>query len=226
MNLNSKLLALEKIYKIYDDFIESIDTVCKQYCSTCCTRDVIMTSVEGYKIIRHIISEDKTHLFEKIKASSAKQRFRPQTTINALAENCKEEDDFSEVIKTPMGKCPLLINNACSVYPVRPFACRCFVSKEDCAKNECAIIDDFVLAVNNIFLQVIEHIDQDRFTGNLTDILLFLESEQTRENLLAGRNITLPSYIVNNRPLKILMIPPEHREKTLPIIKSLKNITF
>ena len=78
----------------------------------------------------------------------------------------------------------MLTNNLCSVYPVRPFACRCFFSKEDCAENECATIDDFVLAVNNIFLQVIEHVDQDRFTGNLTDILLFLESEQTRENLL------------------------------------------
>lgn len=227
MNLNSKLLALDKIYKIYNDFTESINVVCKKYCSMCCTRDVIMTSVEGYKIIQHIILEDKKYLLDKIKTSSTMHRCRPQTTINAMAEICKEEDgDFPEDIKTPTGKCPLLINNACSVYSDRPFACRCFFSKEDCAKNECAIIDDFILAVNNIFLQIIEHIDQDRFTGNLTDILLFLESEQNRENLVSGRNIILPSYIVNNRPLKILMIPPEHREKTLPIIKALKNITY
>ncbi|MGB5158561.1 hypothetical protein [Desulfobacterium sp. N47] len=226
MNLNSKLLAFDKIFEIYKDFTDDINTACKKYCSICCTKDVIMTSVEGYKIIRHIISEDKTHLFEKIKASSALQRFKPEITINGLADLSMEEDDLPEEIKTPIGRCPLLVNNACSVYPDRPFACRCFISTENCEKNECAIIDDYVLTINNIFLQVIEHVDQDGFTGNLTDILLFLESAQNRENLLAGKCVNRPSCLINNRPLKILMIPPEHRDRVQPLLKALKDITY
>ncbi|MBU3947413.1 MAG: hypothetical protein KJ882_09985 [Proteobacteria bacterium] len=226
MNLNSKLVALNKIFNVYTEFADTINTACKKYCSVCCTRDVIMTSVEGYKIIGHILSEDKIHLFERIKASSALKRFQPKITINGLADLCKEEDDLPEVIKTLIGKCPLLINNTCSVYPDRPFACRCFISIENCAENGCAIIDDFVLTVNNIFLQVIEHIDQDGFTGNLTDISLFLESAQNRENLLAGKFINQPSFLTNNHPLKILMIPPEHRDRAQPILKALKNITY
>lgn len=226
MNLNSKLSAFNKIYDIYSNFIDGINTACKKYCSLCCTMDVIMTSVEGYKIIQHIISEDKKHLFEKIKDSSALQRFQPCTTINGLAEFCKEEDDLPEEIKTPAGQCPLLINNECSVYPDRPFACRCFISIQNCAENECAIIDNFVLTVNNIFLQVIEHVDQDGFTGNLTDILLFLDSAQNHENLLSSKFINLPSSLINNRSLKILMIPPEHRDQAQPILKALKDITY
>ena len=77
MNLNAKLLALDKMYKIYNDFTESINAVCKKYCSLCCTRDVIMTSAEGYKIIQYIISEDKTYLFEKIKSIYSHSKISP-----------------------------------------------------------------------------------------------------------------------------------------------------
>ncbi len=228
MNLNSKLLALDKVYNVYNDFASGINTFCKKYCSLCCTRDVIMTSIEGYKIIQHIISEDKTHLFEKIKSSAELKRLQPGITINGLAELCKDNDNdnLAEEIKTPMGQCPLLINDECSVYQDRPFACRCFNSINNCAENESATIDDFVLTVNNIFLQVIEHIDQGGFTGNLTDILLFLEPQQNCENLLSGKLIDLPTCLINNHSLKILMIPPEHKNQAQPILKALKKITY
>ena len=50
MNLAKKLVVLEQIYEIYDNFAKGLDVACKKYCANCCTRNVTMTTLEGYKI--------------------------------------------------------------------------------------------------------------------------------------------------------------------------------
>lgn len=226
MDLNSKLTVLEKIYKIYDDFSVTMDIACKKHCCLCCTRSVTMTTIEGYRLLEGILAKGKGGLFRKIKESDKQTGFRPKITINEMAELCTEEGAFPEEENTSAGECFLLADKECSVYQYRPFGCRCFISKQNCAESGSATVDDFALTVNNIFLQVIEHVDAGGFSGNLTDVLSFLENAENRENLLSSKMINPSSVLIKNHPLKILMIPPEHRGKAQPIMDALNKLKY
>ena len=226
MDLNSKLTVLGKIYKIYDEFPVNMDIACKKHCCLCCTRSVTMTTIEGYRMVEDILAKDKVDLFRRIKESDKQAGFRPKITINEMAELCMEKRDFPEEENTSTDECPLLADKECSVYQYRPFGCRCFISKQNCTESGSATVDDFVLTVNNIFLQVIEHVDAGGLFGNLTDILYFLENAENRENLLSSKMINPSSVLIKNHPLKILMIPPEHREEAQPILDALNQIKY
>lgn len=226
MDLNSKLAVLEKIYRIYGDFAATLNVACRRYCSLCCTVNVTMTTLEGCKIAESLIPEEEKHLFEKIRCASPQQRFRPRETVNMLAELSLEEGVIPEEDNAFPGECPLLCDNECTVYNERPFGCRCFISEQNCAESGSATVDNFVLTVNNIFLQVIEHVDAGGFFGNLTDVLLFLENAENRDNLLSSKMINPSSVLIKNHQLKILMIPPEHREEAQPILDALNKLKY
>jgi len=225
MSLNSKLTVLGKIYKIYDDFSAGLNIACKKRCCLCCTGNVTMTTLEGFKVVEGILAKENNSLFGRIK-ESGKTVFRPRITINEMAQICSEERDLPEEEMIQGCECPLLIDKECSVYEYRPFGCRCFISSVNCAESGSAVVDDFVITVNNIFMQVIEHADSGRFSGNLSDVLQFLESAENREKLSSGKILNPPPDLIKNHPLKILMIPPEHREKAEPILDALRKLTY
>lgn len=226
MKLASKLSALNQIYKVYDDFIDTLDIACQKKCALCCTDKVTLTTLEGYRIIDFILSNEARLLFERFHASTAEKRFRPRTTINTLADLSaagKQFPDEKDVL--PQQICPLLTENLCPVYPSRPFACRCLVSRRVCRKNGYAELDEFVLSVNTVFLQAIEHLDADGFSGNLADMMNCLESKDNRSGYRQGRLKTASKWkLIHNRPLKVLMIPPEYRKKIQPVWQSLQRI--
>jgi hypothetical protein len=120
--------------------------------------------------------------------------------------------------------CPLLKDDLCPFYTARPFACRCLVSRQDCGKAGYAEIDDFVLSVNTVFLQTIEHLDAEGCTGNLIDVLRTMAQEGNRNHYENNRLKCANAGLISNQPLKVLMIPPEHRTKMEPILKSLQEI--
>jgi len=226
MDLHSKIAVLDQIYTVYDEFVDRLDIACKKYCAGCCTRNVTLTSLEGYLIATQMISSGKSNLFENIESALPKKRFYPLTTTNRLADLCMKGEDFPEEKHHASNeRCPLLKDNLCPIYPVRPFACRCFVSKKACRKQGYAEVDPFVLSVNNLFLQVIEHVDFQGFSGNLIDILKFMASKGNR--LSYKRNTLDPpgTGLIPNQKITVLMIPPEHRVEITPILKALQNIT-
>ncbi|RLB85107.1 MAG: hypothetical protein DRH24_03095 [Deltaproteobacteria bacterium] len=225
MELNSKLAVLDQIYKIYDGFVAKLNMACKKYCAGCCTRNVTLTTLEGYLITTHMISYGKSSLFKNIEGVIPKKRFQPLTTTNKLADICmKGEDPPEEKHEDYDGCCPLLKDNLCSIYPVRPFGCRCFVSIKDCRKQGYAEVDPFILSVNNLFLQFIEHVDSQGFSGNLIDVLKFMESKTNRRNYKMNTLNIPDTGLIPNLKIKVLMIPPEHRVKITPMLKALQNI--
>lgn len=223
MDLHTKLDVLNQIYKIYNAFIENLELACQKYCSSCCTRNVTITTLEGYKITDHLIENGQSDLYKKIKKESYKKRFLPKITTNQIGDLCIQGKELPvEEIESSWGSCPLLINDECPIYTDRPFHCRCMVSKTNCVDK--AEMDPFVLTVNNVFLQYIEHIDQQGFLGNFTDVLLFMESEDNRKSY-AMKNLTNPAEgLIKNLPMTILLVPPEHKNKIKPIFNSLQAI--
>ena len=224
MNINTKLAVLDRIYGIYDDFASDLDVACQRYCAHCCTCNVILTTLEGYKIAEEMISNGQSNLIEKIQKTLSRNRFKPQVTINGLAELCMQGNEPPEESSDPAwGPCTLLNDNECSVYPVRPFGCRCMVSKQNCKETGYADMDPLVLTVNNVCLQYIEHIDANGFTGNLADVLIFMAARGNRREYRRDSLSSTPDHLIANRPLRVLMIPPEHRIEIKPILSELSQ---
>ena len=225
MDLETKLAVLKQIYSIYDDFVGNLNVACKKYCARCCTNNVTMTSLEGYLIAETIVKKEQFHLVEMVKTAASKKRFQPRITTNRIAQLCiKGKDLPEEDYSTPEGNCPFLKDDECPIYSIRPFGCRCLVSNHDCREKGYAEVDSFVLTVNNLFLQFIEHVDAQGFTGNLADVLILMASKENRHSYKMNKLRNPATGLVPNMQIKFLMIPPEHRIKAKPILNALQNI--
>jgi len=225
MKLSVKINTLNQINRIYDDVIKNYDLACGPFCAHCCTRNVTMTTLEGFRIAKHLESANKIDLLKKVKAAEGLFRYVPIVTTNQMAQMGYEgkdipEDDTGEAAEV----CPILENAECPVYKVRPFGCRCLVSTHNCGEKGYAEIDPFLVTVNNVFFQFIEHIDEEGFFGNFTDVMLFLETGTTVFNKEKDTIKYPGSGLLKNHSLSVLLIPPEHREKIRPILESLQNI--
>jgi Fe-S-cluster containining protein len=225
MNIASKLRILAQIYEIYDEFAAALDLACRKRCAHCCTNDVALTTLEGYRIIDSLDQTSTSDLLTAVSSQSKAKRFQPAVTTNQLAELCaKGIDPPDENENSARQICSLLKENLCSIYPLRPFGCRCMMSRHNCGGKGYAEIDDFILSVNTVFIQTIEHIDAIGCTGNLVDVVAALLLPENRLAYENGVPKCTTAGLIRNRPLKILMIPPEHRAKMQPILQCLRNI--
>lgn len=225
MDINTKLAVLDQIYRVYDDFTGKLDLACQKHCAHCCTCNVTVTTLEGYRIARHLLSSGQSSLFEKLQSVLGSKRFQPVITTNKLAQLCALGKDLPLESSDPAwGSCPLLKNDKCIVYSRRPFGCRCMVSKHDCQEAGYAEMDPLVLTVNNVCLQYIEHIDAYGFTGNLSDVLAVTAKEQNLQKYKSSKLKVAGTSLIANQPIKVLMIPPEHRLEVKPILDSLNSI--
>ena len=224
MDLNNKLAALDQIYQIYDNFVCGLDLACRKHCAHCCTTGVTLTTIEGYKTFKKMESEGDAHWTEKNEQASKKPHFQLKITTNQLANMYAKGIEPPVEENTGWDTCPFLTGDLCPLYTARPFGCRCLVSRHDCGKEGYAEIDDFVLSANTLFLQTIEHMDADGCSGNLLDMLGVMALKENRQAYAEGKLKCLSAGLIANQPLKVLMIPPEHRSRMEPILKSLRNI--
>lgn len=224
MELEQREEILTKIYQMYDEFIKDYQTACKVKCSACCTPNVTLTSLEAYRIVDHLKKNGMEDVFKKLKKEQGEQRFQPTVTVNQMANMCADGEEIpDEGNETILGACPILNEKECPIYEVRPFECRSFCSKINCEEEGIADMDSYVMTVNNIFKQFIEHIDSYGVSGNFTDMLLFLEKTDNKE-FLRNKNIKAEKPLVPNFPARTVMIPPEHKHKADEILKKLQGI--
>jgi hypothetical protein len=227
MNPNDKLSLLEKVYGLYDRFTEGLDVSCRPRCCTCCTTDVVMTTLEGFFILKNATAEQKKWIMARLIMKPHPNRFRPEITLNRMGELYAQGKEIpEEKDHLPDGVCPLLEKGLCSIYPIRPFGCRCLISKHVCKKTGFAEMDFFWVTVNTLFLQFIEHIDATGLTGNLTDVLLFYK---TGENVPAYEKIEkLPrnECLVQNQPIRMLLVPSEHQKQAEDIYCELQQVVL
>jgi Fe-S-cluster containining protein len=225
MTLATKLTALNRIFAVYDRFCATLDVACKKYCAHCCTANVTLTTLEGYKIVDHLIATGKLDVIDGLKHMAATIRYQPQISTNRLAELYAAEAKVpEEEMAAEWEECSLLAKNVCAIYDLRPFGCRCFVSRKNCAETGYADIDEFTASVNTMFLQTIEHLDADGCSGNLIDVLQVMASEDNRRAYAKDRLKCETNGLIVNWSLKVLMIPPEHRIKMEPILQELRQI--
>lgn len=225
MDIQEKLRVLDHIYAVHAGFIAGQETACGRQCDRCCTRNVTLTTLEAYQIATHLEASGKTGLFERLASAIDLPRFMPLVTTNGLADICLRGDDPpEEAIDPDWGACPLLTNGECPLYAVRPFGCRCMVSARRCDGTGAAEMAPLVVTVNNVILQYIEHIDRDGWSGNLTDLLIFMASEENRRRYHDGILNRPPAGMIRNQPVRALMVPPRHRQQIAPLLAALQQI--
>ncbi len=224
MNIEKKLRILNQLYKIHDNIIKNQENICKKHCSTCCTCNVTMTTLEGFNIINFFNEINKKEIRFKLKSLSDFKKYRPKITTNGFADLCVSKKKVPDEENNPKwGRCFFLQNNVCSIYPVRPIGCRSMISKTICSINDYADMDPFIITVNYIFLQFVEHMDIPGQYGNLTDILLFLLKTDQLLSYTNHSSFNPTKHLLYNRPMKMLLIPPNHKNRATPIIRSIQN---
>jgi len=225
MDIERKLKALDRIYAVYDEFVRTRETACTLRCTTCCTTHVTVTTLEAIKIREAVFPGVWEKLCGRLTDHAEARRFRPKVTTNALADICAEDGEPPpENAVAEHTSCPLLLDELCSIYALRPFNCRCFISCRPCAETGCADVEEFVLSVNTVFLQTIEHVDAEGCSGNLLDVLGVLAIEAKRRAYAEGSLHCTANGLIANRPMQVLMLPPEHRERVEPILSQLRAI--
>jgi len=216
---------LNHIYQLYDRLMGSSTLACGPGCAGCCTCNVTLTSLEARWMIDVLPPARQESLREALSNRFPSKRYLPKTSTNRFARLCMADADLPEEENDPAwGKCPLLENDLCTVYDVRPFGCRAMVSETDCRDTGSAQMPAWVLTVNNVFLQAIEHLDQDGYSGNLSDMLLALAGSGTTHQGMHDHSLKDERLFVKNEPIPCLMIPPEHRERMAPIVKDLSYL--
>jgi hypothetical protein len=225
MDLTTRLNILDQLYAIYDDYTGSLDLACQKTCAHCCTGNVVITTLEGYKIVDHFEAGGIKNWMQIIHLASGKKRFRPKTTTNKIAEDCLLDRPLPEEDIPLNGEaCPFVKKDLCPLYAVRPFGCRCMVSRRNCRETGMAEIDGVVITLNTVFLQVIENLDWQGCSGNLTDVLRCLAIKKNRRAYRAASLGCLNGSLIPNRKMMALMIPPEHRQTIEPIIRDIRSI--
>ena len=225
MDISKKLDILDNLFRLYDSAIADETLACEKGCAHCCTRNVTVTTLEGYRLVDTLSARALEALYGRLESVSGKARFRPLITINALAElSMTGEDPPEEACDPAWTPCALLEGDLCTVYDIRPFACRCMVSSAVCAAGGFADMADYLVSVNTVFQQIIEHLDVPGATGNLLDVLAFLKDVENRSIYRAGMMRPDGLGMPFNRHLKMLMIPPEHRARLQPVVARIQEM--
>jgi len=208
-----ELSLLHAVYEFADD-VHGSKWACQKGCCTCCTQSVTMTTLESIEIVNFLKENGEEPAFEKL-CSAATRVVGPARTVNSFAAFCLKGGEEEESRQEPdwnLNPCLFLQNGSCIIYPVRPFACRCFLSQSSCLERGYAVVDAKTISFNTVLQQIIEHLDAGGGWGNMVHILVQAGAKNCKhfdEQILPCE--TLPGFVV----------PPEERGEVNGLVNSL-----
>ncbi len=206
--------VLKELYRYYGSWASGLELACRKGCAACCTRNVTMTMAEGRFIFEGL--QEQSQLDRLRQRLQIEGRVgRPDMTTNEWARDCLEGLEISgQGSDHVLAPCPFLDQNQiCSIYSLRPFACRCFGSSVDCAKSGMAEQPDILMEVNTVTLQLIEHLDQGNCWGNMLDVLPILvrENDSGQESDGDQQAGKADRHIRRCRPLPGFLVMPDQQ---------------
>jgi Fe-S-cluster containining protein len=213
--------VLHAIYRSFDHWSSSIARSCGRGCNACCTRNVTMTALEGVLILRYVAAAEMTGWFaEKL----AERDFTAaRFTTNEFALACIEGRELDMSQPANPAPCPFLLDGECAIYPARPFSCRLFISQQKCYASRDAVIPDHYLEATVAVGQLIEHLGQKEYWGNMLDVLAALldisEFKEIRDK--TDRNLHLEGKLgtLTAKPLPGFLISDSARDKITPLLE-------
>jgi len=222
MDLEGRIALLKEIYRRYDQLIADYQLYCRRQCALCCTRNVTISTLEALLMIRSWEDLGNEAWIAKVRQAVQEPRLLPVTTLNQFAELCARDAPIPKgggYVETQM--CPFLDDDLCTIYDSRPFGCRAMVSRIHCGQHQQADMPEFVLTVNNVLMQYIEALDVNRFSSNMIDVLLMMSNPLQRRSYEADLPMHPTASLLVNRPISVLMVPPEHQQRVQPLLQAL-----
>lgn len=222
MDIEGRIELLKLIYHQYDEFIADYQLYCRRQCALCCTRNVTITTLEALFMIRSWDAVGSEEWIAQVRQAVEEPRLLAATTLNQFAELCAKDAPIPKgggYVETQA--CPFLDDDLCTIYDSRPFGCRAMVSRAHCGVHQQADMPEFVLTVNNVLMQYIEALDVNRFAGNMIDVLLMMSHPLQRRSYEAGLPMHPTASLLTNRPISVLMVPPEYQQRIQPLIQIL-----
>lgn len=219
-----KQQILHTIYRVFNEWSENLDIVCHRGCSSCCTRNVTMTAIEGEEILRYLLDNNMAE-WGAAKLATSRSCAPPSMTTNQFARACLKGRDADPETQQDMSTCPFLEMNLCRIYPARPFSCRLFVSTVTCVQGQAAVIPDYYFEAAMAVSQLIEHLGQKEYWGNMLDVLpAMLDISAYHE--IAGH---LDPVVIRQarlrtltaRPLPGFLLSEEEGEKIVPLLEAI-----
>jgi len=226
MDASIKRQVLKIIYEVFGQWAADFGFACTRGCAVCCTRDVMVTRPEAQLLLDHIIDEHGPGwLTEKL--SDTVIPWPLSQTTNEYAAACLEGKDLTANGRRRSGVCPFLVDSICSVYPARPFSCRCFASTRACRTDSAALLPPHYLSGVTTLSQVIEHLGQFDLWGNMLDLLFLMappsragDGEKDRQNGLADERATARSNCLTARPLPGFLVEEKDSEPVGALLES------
>jgi Fe-S-cluster containining protein len=219
-----KETILKVIYEKFDKWGAGIPVVCEKKCAVCCTQNVTMTAVEG-DLIHALIREQGWEPWFAGQLQKKGETRRPEMTTNQFAGLCFEGKDVVPESYGNLTSCPFLDDACCTIYEVRPFACRSFVSQNICSSGSSAVVPDYYLSAVSAVMQIIEHLGQGEYWGNMLDVLPALcdlpENRKYLELLPASFVDHCRANLVSARPLPGFLIPEEDWDKVSSLLTTI-----
>lgn len=208
--IEEKLFLLDRVYKFFDDFVESkYKMACAKGCAACCTRHVTGTTLEAYRLLKRLRRSGRDDFSVRLDQAAGAGIFRPGLTANALAMACMSRHEPPvEKPGSDQGPCPLLKDEICPVYEDRPFGCRGMLSKTRCRPGGQGEVPSELVSVVMICDQIIEHLDVGGSYGNMIDLLLVLTDEKKAFQYTEGEGLIIPGCSPT-RTVPGFLVPPE-----------------
>ncbi len=216
---------LQNIYEIFAEWSAGFSFACTKNCAACCTQNVTMTAVEG-ELIHRLIRENGREEWFAGKLQAKGESERPRMTTNDFAGAClgKGEDVESEQYGN-MSPCPFLETGCCQIYEVRPFSCRCFASEQRCFSGTSALLPEYYLSASTAVMQIIEHLGQGEYWGNMLDVLSALcdlPENRSYATLLPASFVEQSRIqVIKAKPLPGFLLLDEEMEKIAPLLDAI-----
>ena len=127
MDLNNR------IRKDLDDYIGKQKSCCKVGCSFCCYQTIEVMNMEINDIKDFLLNKIDEDTRNKIRENIIEyfQFFDENTPNDKVLDAYDLINKFQDIALTKKAKCPLLIDNKCSIYESRPLACRIHIVEEN-----------------------------------------------------------------------------------------------
>lgn len=229
-SLRDKLL--QTIYRQFEQWIatNAPEFACQKSCATCCTQNVTMTAVEG-DLIHRFINDNGLHSWFAEKLNQKKSQQHIVETTNEFAQRCLSgiDEGTNATSNQNQATCPYLEDKSCRIYEVRPFSCRSFASVKKCLPGEAAELPQFYISTTTTALQLIEHIGQGEYWGNMHDVLLALsdlnENKETAK-LLHSQSMAdqARARVKKAAPLPGFLISAEDYDRVSPFVLAVFNV--
>jgi Fe-S-cluster containining protein len=212
--------ALDLIYQVFDEWAGQWTFACRPGCAVCCTHGVTLSESEGERILTFLRQSDRESWLLNRLAGLSSLPTPPACTTNEFARACLEQEDIDPGRGIFSGSCPLLQDNRCSAYSLRPFACRSFVSTVTCQPGREAVLPSAYLTASTAVGQLIEHLDRGRLWGTMIAMLHHLSS-QPHSQATQQRQSAEAAGLLTARPLPGFLLGEEDFPRVAPLLEDI-----